>query len=111
MGRFPLLEWTTVTRWPPITAGPLSSQSLAFLAKIIELFLPPNGRIQRQTDKTESQVLGKGCNIDDPLQQAETPNKGCPKLRVGLELGTFMFFILCFSLYVLSDFALILSLS
>lgn len=66
-GPAPLLESTTVMRWPPITAGPLSSQSLAFLVKVIALFLSQNGRIQRQAAKKEAQVLGKDCNIDDPL--------------------------------------------
>lgn len=66
-GFAPLLESTTVMRWPPITARPLSSQSLVFLVKVIALFLPQNGRIQRQIDKKEALLLGKDCNIDDPL--------------------------------------------
>lgn len=49
-GPAPLLESATVMRWPPITARPLSSQLLAFLVKIIALFLPQNGRFQWQID-------------------------------------------------------------
>lgn len=50
-GPAPLLESATVMRCPPITARPLSSQLLAFLVKIIALFLPQNKRFQQQTDK------------------------------------------------------------
>lgn len=50
-GPAPLLESTAVMRWPPITARPLSSQSLAFLVKIIALFLPRNGKFSDKHKK------------------------------------------------------------
>lgn len=82
-GPAPLLESTTVMSWPPITARTLSSQSLAFLVRIIALFLPQNGWFSSKHTKKEAQAVGKGCNIDEPLKHEETRSKKGHPLKNG----------------------------